>query len=63
MVKDEFLKLRFACGSQTALEEIYEAYQNDLLTVAMALLNASLTQVGPRPTESLMQGLYENVGL
>ena len=39
MVKDEFLKLRFACGSQTALEEIYEAYQNDLLTLAIALLN------------------------
>ena len=39
MVKDEFLKLRFMCGSQTALEEIYEAYQNDLLTVAIALLN------------------------
>jgi len=39
MVKDEFLKLRFACGSQTALEDIYEAYQNDLLTVAIALLN------------------------
>jgi RNA polymerase sigma-70 factor (ECF subfamily) len=39
MIKDELLKLRFACGSQTALEAIYERYQNDLLTVAMALLN------------------------
>lgn len=39
MIKDEFLKLRFMCGSQQALEEIYETYQDDLLTVAIALLN------------------------
>ena len=39
MVKDEFLKLRFIYGSQKALEEIYETYQDDLLTVAIALLN------------------------
>jgi RNA polymerase sigma-70 factor (ECF subfamily) len=43
MVKDEFLKLRFVCGSQTALEDIYEIYQNDLLTVAIALLNNTHT--------------------
>jgi RNA polymerase sigma factor (sigma-70 family) len=43
MVKDEFLKFRFVCGSQTALEDIYEAYQNDLLTVAIALLNNTHT--------------------
>ncbi|MCF7975608.1 MAG: sigma-70 family RNA polymerase sigma factor [Phycisphaerae bacterium] len=43
MIKDELLKLRFACGSQTALEDMYKQYQNDLLTVAMALLNNTHT--------------------
>ena len=43
MTKDEFLKLRFMWGSQQALEEIYETYQDDLLTVAMALLGNTQT--------------------
>lgn len=39
MIEDEMLKLRFKCGSKEALRCIYEKYLNNLLTLAMALLN------------------------
>jgi RNA polymerase sigma-70 factor (ECF subfamily) len=39
MIEDELLKLRFKCGSREALQCIYEKYLNNLLTLAMALLN------------------------
>jgi RNA polymerase sigma-70 factor (ECF subfamily) len=39
MIEDELLKLRFKCGSRDALRCIYEKYLNNLLTLAMALLN------------------------
>ena len=37
MLEDEFLKLRFKCGSRAALERIYEKYEHFLITVAVAL--------------------------
>jgi RNA polymerase sigma-70 factor (ECF subfamily) len=39
MIEDELLKFRFKCGSKEALRCIYEKYLNNLLTLAMALLN------------------------
>lgn len=39
MIEDELLKWRFKCGSREALSRIYEKYLNNLLTLAMALLN------------------------
>ncbi|MHC4426582.1 MAG: RNA polymerase sigma factor [Planctomycetota bacterium] len=39
MVEDELLKWRFKRGSKDALQRIYEKYLNNLLTLAMALLN------------------------
>ena len=43
MIEDEVLKIRFRLGSRAALERIYDKYQNDLLTLAMALVNHSHT--------------------
>jgi len=39
MIEDELLKWRFKCGSREALSRIYEKYLNNVLTLAMALLN------------------------
>ncbi len=39
MIEDELLKFRFKCGNKEALRCIYEKYLNNLLTLAMALLN------------------------
>ncbi|MCF7975609.1 MAG: hypothetical protein K9N55_17465 [Phycisphaerae bacterium] len=39
------------------------AFRNDGLDGLEEHLDASLTQVGPRPTDMLMQGFYENVDL
>ncbi len=39
MLNDELLKLRFKCGSRMALEQIYEKYVDQMLTVAMSLLH------------------------
>jgi RNA polymerase sigma-70 factor (ECF subfamily) len=39
MIEDELLKFRFKCGNKDALRRIYEKYLNNLLTLAMALLN------------------------
>ena len=39
MIEDELLKWRFKCGSREALSRIYQKYLNNLLTLAMALLN------------------------
>jgi RNA polymerase sigma factor (sigma-70 family) len=39
MIEDELLKWKFKCGSREALSRIYEKYLNNLLTLAMALLN------------------------
>lgn len=39
MLDDEFLKLRFKCGSRLALEQIYERYVDPMLTLAMGLLH------------------------
>jgi RNA polymerase sigma factor (sigma-70 family) len=39
MIEDELLKWRFKLGSRDALQRIYEKYLNQLLTLAMALLN------------------------
>ncbi len=39
MIEDELLKWRFKLGSKDALRRIYEKYLNNLLTLAMALLN------------------------
>lgn len=38
MLEEELLKLRFKCGSQAALERIYETYVDYLLTLAVGLL-------------------------
>ena len=39
MLEDELLKLRFIRGNTDALAAIYDKYADDLLTLAMALLN------------------------
>lgn len=39
MLEDEVLKLRFKCGSQAALERIYEKYVDQMLTVAVGLVH------------------------
>ena len=39
MIEDELLKWKFKYGSREALSRIYEKYLNNLLTLAMALLN------------------------
>jgi RNA polymerase sigma factor (sigma-70 family) len=39
MIEDELLKWKFKCGSKEALRCIYEKYLNNLLTLAMVLLN------------------------
>ena len=39
MIEDELLKWKFKCGSREVLSRIYEKYLNNLLTIAMALLN------------------------
>jgi len=39
MIEDELLKWQFKRGSREALRRIYEKYLNNLLTLAMALLN------------------------
>lgn len=41
MLEDDWLKLRFNAGSRDAMRCVYEKYRNDLLTLAMALLNDS----------------------
>ena len=38
MLEDELLKLRFLCGSSSALAQIYRKYADRLLTLAIALL-------------------------
>lgn len=38
MLEDELLKLRFLCGSSSALAEIYRKYAERLMTLAIALL-------------------------
>ena len=38
MLEDELLKLRFLCGSSSALARIYRKYADQLLTLAVALL-------------------------
>jgi RNA polymerase sigma-70 factor (ECF subfamily) len=39
MLEDKILVFRFNCGSKKALRRIYEKYKNDLLGLAVALLN------------------------
>lgn len=39
MLEDDLLKLRFKYGSQDALEQIYEKYVNQMLTLAVGLLH------------------------
>jgi len=39
MIEDEMLKWKFKLGSRDALRRIYEKYLDQLLTLAMALLN------------------------
>ena len=39
MLEDTLLKLRFNCGDRDALRRIYKKYKNDLLRLAVALLN------------------------
>ena len=39
MIEDKLLILKFKFGSRTALQRIYEKYENYLLTVATGLLN------------------------
>ncbi len=39
MLEDTLLKLRFNCGDRDALRRIYEKYKDDLLRLAIALLN------------------------
>lgn len=41
MLEDEWLKLRFKAGRRDALRRVYEKHRDDLLTLAMALLNDS----------------------
>ena len=39
MIEEELLKWKFKCGNKDALRRIYEKYLNNLVTLAMALLN------------------------
>jgi hypothetical protein len=39
MLEDKILVFRFNCGNKKALRRIYEKYKNDLLGLAVALLN------------------------
>jgi len=39
MIEEELLKWKFKCGSRDALRRIYEKYLNNLVTLAIALLN------------------------
>jgi hypothetical protein len=55
--------LDLASSDILSMRSMHLAFHNDGLDGLEEYLDASLTQVGPRPTESLMQGLYENVGL
>ncbi|MHC4842289.1 MAG: RNA polymerase sigma factor [Planctomycetota bacterium] len=43
MIEDELLKMMFKCGSSNALGRIYKKYADNLLTLAIALLNDSNT--------------------
>ena len=55
--------LDLAPSEMLSMRSMQLAFHNDGLDGLEEYLDASLTQVGPRPTETLKQGLYENVGL
>jgi hypothetical protein len=54
--------LKISSGNVLSMRSLHQAFSDDGLEGLEDYLDASLTQVGPRPTE-LMQGLYENINL
>jgi RNA polymerase sigma-70 factor (ECF subfamily) len=52
MIEDELLKWKFKRGSREALSRIYEKYVNNLLSVAMGLLN------DPHDAEDVVQDMF-----
>ncbi len=56
-------QLTLTPSNMLSMRSMHLAFHNDGLDGLEEHLDASLTQVGPRPTERLMQGLYGNVGL
>ena len=57
------IPLDLASSDMLSMRSMHLAFHNDGVDGLEAYLDASLTQVGPRPTEPLMQGLNENVDL
>jgi len=57
------IALDLASSDMLSMRSMHLAFHNDGLDGLEEYLDASLTQVGPRPTDTSMQGLYENVGL
>ena len=57
------IPLDLASSDMLSMRSMHLAFHNDGLDGLEEYLDASLTQVGPRPTDTSMQGLYENVGL
>ena len=55
--------LDLASSDILSMRSMHLAFHNDGLDGLEEYLDASLTQVGPRPTDTSMRGLYENVGL
>ncbi len=55
--------LDLASSDMLSMRSMHLAFHNDGLDGLEEHLDASLAQFGPRPTETLMQGLYENVDL
>jgi hypothetical protein len=55
------VSLTMASTNMLSIRSMHLAFHNDGLEGLEEHLDASLTQVGPRPTETLMQGLYDNV--
>jgi RNA polymerase sigma-70 factor (ECF subfamily) len=52
MIEDELLKWKFKRGSRKALSRIYEKYVNNLLSLAMGLLN------DPHDAEDVVQDMF-----
>jgi len=57
------MQLTLTSTNMLSMRSMHLAFHNDGLDGLEEHLDASLTKVGPRPTETLMQGLYENVGM
>lgn len=55
--------LTLASTNTLSMRSMHLAFHNDGLDGLEEHLDASLTQVGPRPTDGLMRGLYDEIGL